>query len=128
MIAGVQQTHHVLWRERCVLNDRLVDGQELVPDGQRSTPISDTRRQYIPHVHSRRHYLVQLLQGVGLQCIRVQVVAQDQPQLLIQWPLDLNQQRTQRVLNALHNRHVVLDGQVAEAGQVALAFEDLLGF
>lgn len=126
MIRSVQQTHDLLRRKSGVLYNGLVDRQKLVTDRQSATPIRDARRQDVPHVHPCRKDLVQLLQGVRLQRVRIQVVAQDQSQFLTQRTLDLDEQRSQRVFHALHHRHVVLDGQVAQAGQMALTLEDLL--
>lgn len=122
MIGGVQQAHHFLRRERCVLNNRLVDRQELVPDRQGTATVRNTSGQNVAYVDSCWHNLVQLLQRIRLQSVCVQVVCQDEAQFLTQRTLDLDEQRTQRVLHTLHYGHVVLDGQVAQARQVALTF------
>jgi len=57
---------------------------------------------------------------------RRRIVTKYQAQLIVHRPLDLNEQRSHRELNALHHRNIIFDGQVGIAGNMTAALDDLL--
>ena len=82
-----------------------------------SIPVGYARRNDAGHVNSGRSDFILLVHRVMLLGIRV--VAKNQSQFVIHRTFDFDEQRPQGELNALHNRNVVLDGQIRETRMMA---------
>lgn len=136
----VQQRHHIVRRQRRTLDQRLVDAQDLIAQRQSATAIRNAGRQNAGHIDAGRLHLIagghhqvgSSVAGRRGMLLETAVATQHQAERIVERPFDLDEQRSEREFDALHDGDVVLDGQIGEAAAAAAVggagLQDLLRF